>query len=108
MPIGSYPYGSIDVAFSATPTFDLSTGDVFIMTLTGNITSMTMQNPQIGAKYLFVFKQDGSGLHSVAWPASFKGCIAIPITAMANTAAIQEVFYDGTNYWATALGQLNL
>ena len=108
MPIGSYPYRSIDVASSATPTFDLSLGDIFTMTLNGNVTSMTMNNPQAGAHYTFIFYQDGSGMHSVAWPRNFKGCITISITAVANTAAVQQVVYDGTNFYAVAIGQIGL
>ena len=108
MPFGNYPYGQNDSVFNATPTFDLSIGDVFTMTLTGNVTSMTMNNAQTGHTYTFIFKQDGFGLHSVAWPASFKGVISIPVTSVANTAAVQRVVYDGTNFYGTAIGQLNL
>ena len=108
MSIGNYPYGQIVASFNATPTFDCSTGDSFKMTLTGNVTSMTVSNAVVGMLYTFVFAQDSSGLHSVAWPANFKGVISIPISALANTSAVQTVYYDGTNFYATAIGQLNL
>lgn len=108
MAIGNYPYGLMPMAFSATPTFDLSVANVFAMTLTGNVTSMTMTNPMIGHHYTFIFTQDGSGLHSAAWPANFKGVVAIPITAVASTASVQEVVYDGTNFYAVAIGQINM
>jgi hypothetical protein len=108
MAVGNYPYGLITVPFSATPTFDCSQGNVFLMTLTGNVTSFTLANQMAGMFYTFIFKQDGSGLHSVAWPATFKGVIPITITALSSTAAIQTVMYDGTNFYATAIGQINL
>lgn len=108
MPIGSYPYGQMPVAFSATPTFDLSTGNVFTMTVTGNITSMSMVNGQAGHMYTFIFTQDGVGLHSITWPANFKGVVSIPITVLAGTAAVQTVVYDGTNFYADSAGLINL
>lgn len=108
MPIGNYPYGQISVAFSATPTFDCLTGNVFTMTLTGNVTSMSVTNAMPGHTYTFIFTQDSSGLHSVAWPANFKGVISIPITSLANTVGIQGVVYDGTNFYARSIGQINL
>jgi hypothetical protein len=106
--VGNYPYGLIIVPFSATPTFDCSQGNVFLMTLTGNVTSFTLTNPMAGMVYTFIFKQDGSGLHSVAWPATFKGIIPITITAVASTSAVQTVIYDGTNFYAISLGLINL
>jgi hypothetical protein len=106
--IGNYPYGLQAVPFSATPAFDLSTGNVFTMTLTGNVTSMSASNGQAGHTYVFIFTQDTFGLHSVAWPSNFKGCIGIAITAVANTAAVQAVVYDGTNFYAKGIGQVNL
>ena len=108
MAIGNYPYGSIDVESSPTPAFDLSLGDVFIMTLKDNVTSMEMKGAQVGAHYTFIFYQNGSGLHSVTWPNNFKGCVAVPITSTANTATVQQVIYDGTNYYAVAIGQTGL
>ena len=108
MAIGNYPYGSIDVEPSPTPAFDLSLGDIFIMTLKTSILSMEMKGEQVGAHYTFIFHQDGSGQHFVVWPDNFKGCVAVPITSVANTATVQQVVYDGTNYYAVAIGQTGL
>lgn len=108
MAIGNFPYGPQAVAFSATPTFDCSMGNLFSMTLTGNVTSMTVTNAMAGHIYTFIFTQDGSGLHSVAWPGTFKGVISVPITALAGTSAVQMVIYNGTNFYAVSLGQINL
>lgn len=108
MPLGSYPYGLITLSFSASPTFDCGSGNVFAMTLTGAVTSMSVINAMPGQLYSFIFTQDGTGLHAVTWPASFKGVIAIPGTALANKTSIQAVLYDGSNFWGVALGQINL
>lgn len=101
---------TITVPFSATPVFDGSQGLLFVMTLTGNVTSSTFINGFDAQRYTFIIKQDGNGLHSFAWPSNAKGPIAIPITALASTASTQHFIYDAAsgNLYATAIGILNL
>jgi hypothetical protein len=108
MPVGNYPFGLTIVPFSPTPTFDCTTGNVFRITLTAAITSMSVINASPGHWYCFIFAQDSSGLHSVNWPANFKGVVPITILALANTVAIQTVVYDGVDFFADSLGQLSL
>jgi hypothetical protein len=106
-PVGSFPYGIVNVASSATPVFDCSQGCTFKMTLTSNAT-VTIINPDAGHMYTFLLYQDANGLHSVTWPANLKGGISIPITSLANSVAAQTVIYDGTNFVGDSLGQMNL
>jgi len=57
---------------STTYTIDLTNGNVFELTLTGNCT-YTFSNPPgngIGGSFTLIQKQDGSGSRTVAWPAS--------------------------------------
>lgn len=56
------------VSFSATPTFNGSSGTVkcFNITLTGNITSCTLASFTIGQIAMFNFLQDGTGSRTVA------------------------------------------
>lgn len=67
----------VDVAFSATPVFDCSTANpvlaVFLMTLTGSVTSSTLVNLQKGQKVIFVLVQDSFGGHTFAFPANVNG-----------------------------------
>lgn len=101
----------VTVPFSATPVYDASTGSTFKITLTGNVTSSTFTNAKDGMTYTFHICQDGTGLHSHAWPASFKtaGLIAIPGTALASTCSTQQIIWNGTLSagYPVALGILN-
>ena len=57
---------------STSYTIDLTNGNVFELTLTGNCT-YTFSNPPgsgIGGSFTLIQKQDGSGSRTVAWPAS--------------------------------------
>lgn len=103
-----FTQGLVTVAFSSTPIFDCSLGDTFLMTLTGNVISSTMVNAVTGRFYTFIIKQDGVGPHSFVWPVSFKGVVPITLTSVASTASIQIVTFDGTNFYAQALGLTNL
>lgn len=78
------------------------------MTLTGNVTSMTITNAVAPHMYTFIFYQDSSGLHSVAWPGNFHGGLSIPITALANTIATQTFIYDGSSFIGISAGFLNI
>ena len=57
---------------STSYTIDLTNGNVFELTLTGNCT-YTFSNPPgsgIGGSFTLIQKQDGSGSRTVSWPAS--------------------------------------
>jgi hypothetical protein len=94
------------VTFSATPTFDLSLGDVQTMTLTGNVTTMTISNISAGQTVTFDFVQDASGNRTVAWPSS----VHSPTTpgTVASKHNLQQFYSpDGTNLYAVAAGVTN-
>lgn len=60
-------------AFSATPTFDCSVTNVYEpAALTGNVTSITMNNPVGGQTVQIRFLQDATGGRTVALPADAK------------------------------------
>lgn len=52
-------------------TLDWRDGNTQLLTLTGNCT-LTLSNPQDGARYLICLKQDGTGSRTVTWPSSVK------------------------------------
>jgi hypothetical protein len=68
------------VAFSATPVFDASLGNVFEMILAGNVTSSTIINLVPWQPLTFIIKQDGTGGRTFAAPAS------LPMTPIASGA----------------------
>lgn len=53
-------------SFSATPTFDFSTANQFRMTMTSNVTSITLSNVQPGKGDAIILCQDGTGSRTVA------------------------------------------
>jgi hypothetical protein len=106
--IGSYPYGLIQVSYSATPVFDCFQGNVFTMTLTGNIQSMSIINAMPGHLYTFIFTQDSLGLHTINWPTGFNGVVNIPALAAPNSVCVQSAIFDGTSFYGVAMGQVNL
>lgn len=84
------------VAFSATPTFDLSQHSWFEMTLTGNVTGPSFTNPVSGSILIMSLTQDGAGAHTFAWPGTFLH----PPTIAAGANAVTELIFgwDGTNW----------
>lgn len=92
------------VTFSATPTFSVTanTGQSFLITLTGNVTSSTVDSSGITSSgkpiTTFTICQDGTGSRTFAWPANVLNHGTILGTA--NACSTQTFVYDGTNYQA--------
>jgi hypothetical protein len=83
------------VTFSATPTFNAALGNVFQITLTGNVTSSTLSNPKSGQLIVFKVCQDATGSRTFAWPSNVSNPSTVDGTASGCT---QQTFvYDGTN-----------
>ena len=85
-------------------TLDLSTTNVFDLTLTGN-TTLTFSNPPASTRvfsFSIIAKQDATGGRTITWPASkkFAGGVAPPATTTANAIDVWSVMtYDGgTSY----------
>ncbi|MBT1702969.1 hypothetical protein [Chryseosolibacter indicus] len=53
---------------SGSVTIDLSTGRVFILTLTGNVTNFNFSNEVVGKAYTFIFKKDTTE-KTISWTA---------------------------------------
>lgn len=84
------------VAFVGSPTFDASKSSIFVMTLTGNVTSSTVTGAVTGKVIAFQLCQDGTGGRTFAWPASF---LRPPVIASsANACTNQAFYYEGTNW----------
>lgn len=54
------------VTYAASITVDADEAETFFVTLTGNITGITIKNPDTGRKIKFIFLQDGTGSRTVA------------------------------------------
>jgi hypothetical protein len=87
---------------SSTTSLDLSTGNVFTINLSTNISTLTLTNAAVGT-YLVKFVQDATGSRTVSFPAAWKwaGGIAPVLTTTANKLDIVTLVYDGTIFYAT-------
>ena len=65
----------VSVAYSPTPVFNAGTSSGFQMTLTGNITSSTIEGVAPGQLLAFCFLQNAAGGYTVSWPARFSGAL---------------------------------
>lgn len=82
------------VAFSATPIFDTSKGDLQKITLTGNVTSSDLTNCPNGWRVTFDIIEDATGGHTFTPPANLHLFGTIDTTA--NKHNIQNFYCDGT------------
>lgn len=90
----------VNMAFSATPVFNFDLGNIFVMTLTGNITSSTISNARTGIPITLILKQDATGGRTWVPPANFKPAGgALALTAGANKVDSVTADYDGTNWY---------
>jgi hypothetical protein len=87
--------GLLTLTFSATPVFDLSLGQVQKITLTGNVTSSTLTNPQTGQKFELIVCQDSTGGRTFVPPSNVLQWLTVPTTASSCTARFYV--YDGSN-----------
>jgi hypothetical protein len=96
-------YINANTASTGATTLDLSSGNFFNLTLTGNVT-FTYSNVPVGRMVSFTIaaKQDATGGRTITWPTGTKwaGGVVPPATTSANALDIWSVMtYDGgTNY----------
>lgn len=78
--------GSSVESFSATKTFNLNNGVSQEMTLTGNVTSLTLSNKLNGGSYLIWLIQDGTGGRTIPTPDSTFGNVTDNSASFVTTA----------------------
>jgi hypothetical protein len=89
-------------AASTTTALDLSTGNVFTINLSLNVTTLNLTNPAVGT-YLIKFVQDATGSRDVTFPTSWKwaGGVIPNLTNTPNKLDIVTLIYDGNYYYTT-------
>jgi hypothetical protein len=85
-----------------TTALDLSTGNVFTINLSLNVTTLNLTNPAVGT-YLIKFVQDATGSRDVTFPTSWKwaGGVIPNLTNTPNKLDIVTLIYDGNYYYTT-------
>jgi len=86
------------MAFNPTPIFDGESWNGWEITLTGDVTSSTLDNIQPGNLYTFIIVQDATGGHAFTWPAEVVN--ATPVNRDPKGMTIQTFVADqyGTLY----------
>jgi hypothetical protein len=99
---------------SATPaisagalTLNLETGNVFEVTLTGNVTSLTLANPPAAGRAgsaTLILRQDATGGRTLAWPASVRWAGGMPPIVSPAANAVDIYAFLTRNGGATWFG----
>jgi hypothetical protein len=91
------------LAFNATLIWDVALGLNAKITLTGNVTSFTINNARIGTIGTLAVTQDATGGRTIVLPTGSKvtngGAGSILLTSTASAIDILSFYYDGTNYF---------
>jgi hypothetical protein len=94
------PFPSVTAA--STTTINWNSGNVQKINLGTSITSLSLTNPMVGAKYTLVIYQGGS--KTITWPSTFRWSGASTLTATAGKVDIVTLIWDGANYFASLSG----
>lgn len=83
------------VSYAASITVNCQLSNVFTTTLTGNITTTTLSNPQDGQTINWFLTQDGVGGKTITWPASFRwpGSMSRTLSTAANAVDLLTATY---------------
>ncbi len=94
-----------NAAAGATPTVTWSNGNHARLTLTANVTTLTLAAPAVGVYTLELIQ--GAGPYTVVWPASvvWAGGVAPTLTSTNGRKDVVTLFYNGTEYLAGIFGQ---
>lgn len=86
---------------SGTVTLNFNNGNVEQITLTGNVTSLTLSNLKDGSEYIVSVVQDATGGRTISWPSTVKwvGGTAPTLTATALARDNFKFWSDGTNLY---------
>lgn len=99
---------STNAAATGTVSLDLANGNVFNVTLTGNVTfTFTGATSGKACSFSLYKRQNGTGGRTVTWPASVKWAGSAPtLTTTANTLDILvfETLDGGTNWYGSLVG----
>jgi hypothetical protein len=93
-------------------TLDLNNGNIFIVNLNANITTLTISNPpssQFSGNFTIIFTADGTP-RSVLWPPSIKWSTSVPTLTSTNGKRdiLNFITYDGGTNWYANIGGQNL
>lgn len=105
--LGSTVSGAVEFD-AAGATADTLVNAVFTATLTGNITidaaNAFPASPKPGTQFAFRVKQDGTGSRTMTLTGIKKSQGVLPLSTGPNATDVIVFFYDGTSWYAGAMG----
>jgi hypothetical protein len=104
--------GTANATATGSVTLDYSASNHHFLTLTGNVTSLTISNPPASDNLAILtiwIKQDGTGSRTFAFPSSFKWEGGASAPAVSTTASVTDIVTavskDGGSTWAASISQ---
>ncbi|MDP6583621.1 MAG: hypothetical protein QF535_03115, partial [Anaerolineales bacterium] len=82
-----------DATNAGTVDLDFAAKQNFVLTLTGNITSLTASNEQVGQSGFIAFIQDGTGGRTVSLHGDYETAASAGLTLTTTAAAVDLVPY---------------
>lgn len=99
-----------NISASGSVTVDYNEANIHELTLTGNVTTLTISNPPssgTAGNLTLILKQNSTGGYTVSWPSAIKwvGGVEPTLSTAANAVDIISLMTPdaGNNYYATAL-----
>ena len=96
------------LTFAATQTINAFLSNVFTVTLTANMTSLTISNPSDGQTINLFLTQDATGSRTISWGSSIKwpGGAAGVLSTAANAVDLAVLTYrSSTGFWYASLSK---
>lgn len=91
------------IAANSALVINAAQGNLFIYTLTANVTGATIVGGVLGQQITVEFVQGAGGSHTVSWPVAKYAGGAAPTTSTVATYVDSVTYtYDGTNWQETA------
>jgi hypothetical protein len=88
---------------AASTTVNWNDSNIQTFTLNTATTTFTFSNPNAGATYILVIRQNAAGSQTVVWPGTvaWGGGVTPTMTAIANRYDVFTFIYDGSKYFGT-------
>jgi hypothetical protein len=90
----------------STTTVDTSLGNIFLLGLNTNVSTLNLTNPSSGQTVNLICVQDGVGSRTITWPASFKwsgGTAGVLSTGASKIDFLVATWVPSASIWAVAL-----
>lgn len=96
---------------SGSVTIDAANGGTHILTISGNVTSITVSNLASGGSLDIVWIENGTGGFTIAWPAAWywptsEAAATATLSTAANAINFMSVKRAGSNYYAFLAGNM--